>query len=158
MVKFTYQKYSLTTYGFDLTLYKSSKGAITYMPQHQLERILYVEDEIDIQTLTKLSLETYGGFTVRACGSGWQALEAAPEFKPDLLLLDLMMPGLDGLETLKALREREATATTPAIIMTARPTSEIDLASYKKMGALGVISKPFIPSKLPSMVVCMWGQ
>ena len=124
----------------------------------EIKRILYIEDEIDIQTLTKLALETYGGFTVRVCGSGWQAIEAAPSFKPDLILLDFMMPGMDGLETLRALREKEETATTPAVLMTARLLSAGEIAQFKERGVLDVISKPFNPTKLPSMLVQAWAK
>ena len=68
-----------------------------------LKKILYVEDEADIQKIAKLALETVGGFEVMICGSGAEALEKAPDFAPDILLLDVMMPGMDGPDTLTAL-------------------------------------------------------
>jgi CheY-like chemotaxis protein len=67
----------------------------------KLVRILYVEDEPDIQTVARLALETLGGFTVAICGSGQEALERAPDFQPQLILLDVMMPVMDGPTTLQ---------------------------------------------------------
>src|SRR3954447_8846797 len=71
-----------------------------------LRRILFVEDDPDIQTVAKMALEALGGFTVLACSSGAEALAAVDGFVPDLVLLDVMMPGMDGPATLAALRER----------------------------------------------------
>ena len=71
---------------------------------HELKRMLFVEDDPDIQTVARISLEAVGGFTVMACSSGAEALERVAAFAPDLILLDVMMPGMDGLETLQALR------------------------------------------------------
>jgi len=68
-----------------------------------LQKILYVEDETDIQKVAKLALETVGGYEVLICGSGAEALEKAAGFEPDILLLDVMMPGMDGPDTLLAL-------------------------------------------------------
>ena len=85
-----------------------------------LARILYVEDEPDIRMVAQMALEAVGGFTVIACPSGSEALAAAPTAQADLLLLDVMMPGMDGPSTLKALRALPATAGTPVIFMTAK--------------------------------------
>ncbi|MBT8121342.1 MAG: response regulator, partial [Gammaproteobacteria bacterium] len=73
------------------------------MPNKPLNKILYVEDEPDIQTVTLMALETIGGFTVKACSSGQEAVDAAPAFEPDLVILDVMMPGMDGPATMEAL-------------------------------------------------------
>lgn len=70
----------------------------------KLMRILYVEDERDIQMVARLALEVLGRFIVEICSSGSGALQRLPEFKPQLILLDVMMPGIDGSTTLKALR------------------------------------------------------
>ena len=72
--------------------------------KHTLKKIMLVEDEPDIQLITRLSLEVGGGYEVRVCGSGTEALESAPAYAPDLILLDVMMPGMDGLATMDALR------------------------------------------------------
>ncbi|NQV85340.1 MAG: response regulator [Rhodospirillales bacterium] len=122
-----------------------------------LQKILYVEDEADIQTVAKLALESVGGFEVMICGSGVEALEKAPVFKPDVLLLDVMMPGMDGPDTLVALLKIEELKNTPAIFLTAKamPT-EVD--RYKKLGALDVIPKPFDPMTLAEQVRAIWSR
>ncbi|MBI4290936.1 MAG: response regulator [Betaproteobacteria bacterium] len=120
-----------------------------------LERILYVEDEADIQTIAVTVLETIGGFTIVACRSGSQAIEAAPVADADLILLDVMMPGMDGPTTLRKLRDIPQTATTPAVFMTAKvQASEIEY--FKSLGALDVIPKPFDPMKLPEQINEIW--
>ena len=118
-------------------------------------RILYVEDEPDIRLVAQMALEAVGGFTVIACASGPQALGAAPQARADLLLLDVMMPGMDGLATLRALRELPATARTPAIFMTAK-VQAAEVAVYKAMGALEVIPKPFDPMTLSDEIQRIW--
>ena len=77
------------------------------MPAQKLERILYVEDEPDIQEVARIALELAGGFTVKICSSGEEAVGVAVEYAPDLILLDVMMPGMDGPTTFQALRELE---------------------------------------------------
>ena len=115
-------------------------------PEHpHAKKILYVEDEPDIQAIAKVALETIGGFTVRICSSGREALETIEKFNPDCILLDVMMPGMDGPTTLKALRQLPGFATTPAIFMTAKGQP---VAEYKALGALDMISKPFNPMTL----------
>lgn len=124
------------------------------MPQ-PLCRILYVEDEPDIRMVARMALEAVGGFTVIACVSGQEALDAAPEARADLLLLDVMMPGMDGPGTLKALREIPATAHTPVIFMTAK-VQAAEVALYKGLGALEVIPKPFDPMELSVQIQRIW--
>ena len=122
-----------------------------------LNRILYVEDEPDIRVVAKMALEAVGGFTVSACASGLEALIAAPDGRADLLLLDVMMPGMDGISTLKALREIPSTAHTPVIFMTAKvQVAEVEV--YKKLGALEVISKPFDPMELSAQIARIWAS
>ena len=118
-------------------------------------RILYVEDEPDIRVVAQMALEAVGGFTVISCASGPDALNAAPQARADLLLLDVMMPGMDGLGTLRALREMPATANTPAIFMTAK-VQAAEVAVYKAMGALEVIPKPFDPMTLSAQIQRIW--
>ena len=118
-------------------------------------RILYVEDEPDIRVVAQMALEAVGGFTVISCASGPDALVAAPQARADLLLLDVMMPGMDGLGTLRALREMPATANTPAIFMTAK-VQAAEVAVYKAMGALEVIPKPFDPMTLSAQIQRIW--
>lgn len=122
-----------------------------------LERILYVEDDLDIQTVAKLALEVVGGFTVKICSSGEQALLEAEQFLPDLILLDVMMPGMDGPSTLSALRKLPLLEQTPVAFMTAKvQPHEID--QLTALGAESVIAKPFDPMVLSGQVRRIWEQ
>jgi CheY-like chemotaxis protein len=121
-----------------------------------LTTILYVEDEDDIRTIAKMALEAVGGFTIHACASGAEALAAAPGANADLILLDVMMPGMDGPSTLQALRGIAATAATPVIFMTAKVQAS-EIAQYKGLGALEVIAKPFDPMQISAEIRRIWG-
>lgn len=120
-----------------------------------LKRVLYVEDEPNIRTVGRFALEEVGGMTVETAASGQEALEKARLFSPDVVLLDVMMPGMDGVETFRALRSQEATACVPIIFMTAKVQPQ-EVASYKTLGALAVIAKPFDPLTLPDEVRTLW--
>lgn len=120
-----------------------------------LNRILFVEDDPDIRFVAKMALEAVGGFTVIACASGQEALTAAVQAKADLLLLDVMMPGMDGPSTLRFLREIPTTVNTPAIFMTAKAQAA-EVATYKALGALDVIAKPFDPMDLSAQILRIW--
>lgn len=111
------------------------------------ERILYVEDDADIRLVAQLALEVVGGLSVCTCTSGEEAIVKAPDFHPDLLLLDVMMPGLDGPETLRRLRSIPGYAQIPAVFMTAKARSE-EIASLRAAGAMAVVAKPFDPMTL----------
>jgi len=113
----------------------------------KLTRILYVEDEPDIQMIAKLALESLGGFTLEVCSSGTEALGKIATFRPQLILLDVMMPGIDGPTTLGKLRELKDFSTTPVVFMTAKVQPR-ELAGYKQLGAVDVIPKPFDPMAL----------
>ncbi len=114
-------------------------------------KILYVEDDPDIQVIARIALEDIGGFDVRACQSGEEALAAITDFSPDLLLLDVMMPGMDGPTLLTHLRQTAHGATAPAIFMTARvQRTEVD--QYIALGAKSVIAKPFDPLTLADQI------
>lgn len=121
----------------------------------KLERILYVEDEPDIQAVARLALEMVGGFTLEVCSSGAEAIEKAPAFRPQLILSDVMMPGMDGPTLLARLRGLAQTETTPAVFMTAKVQAN-EIARYKELGALDVITKPFDPMTLASQVKDIW--
>ena len=122
-----------------------------------LQRVLYVEDQPDIQLVARVALTRVGGFQVLICSSGREALAHAPGFMPDLLLLDVMMPEMDGPTTLQNLRLLQGTASTPAIFLTAR-TDPADVANYLAAGAIGVIAKPFDPMTLSATVRSIWEQ
>lgn len=117
------------------------------VPEAALNKILYVEDDPDIRAIAELALQDVGGFNAALCSSGQQALEVASEFEPDLILLDVMMPEMDGPETMRRLRALDATRATPVIFMTARIQST-EIQEYLALGAIGVIPKPFDPMTL----------
>jgi len=121
----------------------------------ELTKILYVEDEPDIQAVASIALADVGGFTLEVCSSGEIALDKAATFKPDLLLLDVMMPEMDGPSTLEALRKLPETANTPAIFMTAKvQTHEVE--HFKSIGAIDVVAKPFDPMTLAQTLRDIW--
>jgi CheY-like chemotaxis protein len=114
-------------------------------------RILHVDDEPDIREVVELSLGLDSDFVTRNVGSGKEALVVASEWLPDLILLDVMMPAMDGPATLAHLRADERTARIPVVFMTARAQArEIELLN--SLGAMGVIDKPFDPMALAALV------
>jgi CheY-like chemotaxis protein len=127
------------------------------MANRSLKRILLVEDDPDIQEVTMLLLSHIEKFEVRACGSANEGLEAARAFDPDLILLDVMMPGLDGQGAFAAFREMRETANTPVIFMTARVRPG-EILEYRQLGSLGVIPKPFDPDTLAATIQGMWNR
>ena len=127
------------------------------MSSDTLQRILYVEDEPDIQAVARMALEAVGGFTLQVCSSGEEALQTAVEFAPDLLLLDVMMPGMDGPTTLQELRNLPDLANTPAVFMTAKVQLQ-EIEQFKSFGALDVIPKPFDPMTLSDQIALVWQQ
>ena len=120
-----------------------------------LERILYVEDDPDIQTIAMMVLETISGYDVTACSSGKDAIAAAQNFTPDLILLDVMMPGMDGPETLSELRKLSGFESIPAVFMTAKVQPQ-EVEGYLHLGAVGVIAKPFDPMTLAEELEKIW--
>lgn len=111
-----------------------------------LQKILYVEDEDDIRTIVTMALKAKN-VTIKECDRGEKALDMALSFQPDVILLDVIMPGIDGLETYRQLQTNDQTKTIPVIFMTAKVQPH-ELESFKNLGALGVIVKPFDPMKL----------
>jgi len=105
-------------------------------------RILYVDDDRDIRRLVEMSLGSDAAFVVRSCSCGEEALAAAANWSPHLILCDIMMPGMDGPATLARLRESPATCDIPVIFITARVQPQ-ELERFKSLGAAGVITKPF---------------
>lgn len=112
-------------------------------------RVLLVDDDPSLRKIGQISLEKGAGWEVVTCSSGTEAIETAPEKKPDVILLDIMMPGMDGITAYKKLKE--LVPEIPVIFMTAKAQSH-ELASYMELGITGVISKPFDPLKLPDSV------
>jgi CheY-like chemotaxis protein len=120
-------------------------------------RILCVEDDPDIRQIAQLALGTIGGLTVELCPSGADAVARAVGFAPDLILLDVMMPGMDGPTTLAKLRELPPLAETPVVFMTAK-VQPPEVARYRDLGAVEVIAKPFDPMSLAKQVKAIWAR
>lgn len=121
----------------------------------ELKKILYVEDEADIQAIAQIALEAVGGFTVKIFSSGFEAIDAISDFKPDLILLDVMMPNIDGPTTLLEIRKLEEFIDTPAIFMTAKVQQD-EVDALRGSGAIDVIAKPFDPMTLADTIKNIW--
>lgn len=121
----------------------------------ELRTILYVEDDTDIQEVVTMALEVVGGYRVSVAGSGREALTATEGSIPDLILLDVMMPDMDGPTTLSHLRERPGLADVPVVFITAK-VQATEIEYFKSLGAVDVIAKPFDPVTLASQVQAIW--
>jgi DNA-binding response OmpR family regulator len=111
------------------------------------KRVLVIDDERDIRELTKVCLETTSDWEVLVADSGQEGVEVATAAKPDIILLDAMMPDMDGVATFKKLSERRETSGIPVFMFTAK-ASEADRAEYASLGIRGVVTKPFDPLSL----------
>lgn len=114
-------------------------------------KLLHIEDDADIREIAKLSLELSGAFEVVQCETGPEALTRVGEFMPDVILLDMMMPGMTGEGTLQHMRKIPALADTPAVFMTARAQAA-ELDELRAIGAVDVIRKPFDPMALSDQI------
>lgn len=123
--------------------------------RQDLQTILYVDDEPDIREVVQMSLGLIADLAVHVCESGERALQMLPQLEPDLVLLDVMMPGMDGPTTLKSMRANPAFAAIPVVFMTAKAMPQ-EIARFKEMGAVAVIPKPFDPMQLGSQVIGIW--
>lgn len=123
----------------------------------RLPRIVHVEDDPDIREIALIALEMVGGLEVVQFSSGREALDGAVAARPDLFLLDVMMPGMNGEETLQSLRAMPEFCATPAIFMTAK-AQHSDLHKLVAAGALDVIVKPFDPMQLATQVIAIWSR
>ncbi len=124
---------------------------------NELNRILHVDDEPDIREIVRLSLEMVGGFEILQVASGHEALEKVEAFAPDMVILDVMMPGLDGEQTFTQMRQIEGFSTTPIVFMTARASGS-DSETLHRLGAADVLVKPFDPMALPDQVREIWSR
>jgi CheY-like chemotaxis protein len=113
--------------------------------------VLFVDDEPDIREIIEISLGLDSIFVLRGCSNGEDAVDVAAEWRPDLILLDVMMPGMDGPSTLAALGASPRTAIIPVVFMTAR-TQAHECRHFIDLGAVGVIAKPFDPMALAAEV------
>lgn len=120
-----------------------------------MNKILHVDDEQDIRSIAKLSLQSIGGFEVTSCNSGDDAFTCLEAFTPDLILLDVVMPEMDGPAVLQRLKGQADSTEIPVIFMTAENHPD-EVERLKKLGAIGVIAKPFDPRKLSDEVKRIW--
>ena len=123
----------------------------------ELTKILIIEDEPDIQEIARASLELVGGFTVFSANGGLEGIVVAADNQPDLILLDMMMPGIDGKETFTQLRSNPLTQSIPVVFMTAK-VQVYEVESYLALGGVDVIPKPFDPMMLSSQVNEIWNH
>jgi len=116
-------------------------------------RILHVEDDPSLQSLVRAALEQLGGYDVRTAANGYQAVELARGASPQLLLLDLDLPGMNGVETLRALRRIEGLHDVPVVFLTAAADVHIN-AELRSLGVRDVLAKPFRPRQLVQAIGC----
>lgn len=114
-------------------------------------KIMYVDDEADIRTIVEFALEDEEDFKLKICASGQEALDTIGNYRPDFVLLDVMMPGMDGPATLRRIRELPEFASLPVVFVTAKVQPH-EVAYFKSIGAAEVIAKPFDPMLLAGQV------
>jgi CheY-like chemotaxis protein len=123
----------------------------------RLAKILHVEDDPDIRDLTRIALEGLNGLDVESCNGWREAVAKAPDYKPDMFLLDVMMPGKTGPETLVELRTLPGFANTPAVFMTAKVRLS-EIQTFLDAGAIAVITKPFDPIIMGDRLCEEWAK
>lgn len=122
-----------------------------------LMRIMHVEDDESIRLVVEMSLVDVAGFELLSCDGGESALQQVVSFAPQLILLDVMMPKMDGLQTLAALREIPDVADIPVVMMTAK-IQEAEKQHYLQCGAVAVLNKPFDPMTLGEQLLAIYQQ
>lgn len=120
-----------------------------------LRKVVYVEDEADIREIAQLALELVGGFEVQIYASGSEAIAKTAAFAPELIILDVMMPNMDGPSTLANLRTIPELVNTPVVFITAKVQPN-EVASLLALGALDVVAKPFDPMTLATQLSEIW--
>ncbi len=120
-----------------------------------LKRIMHVEDDESIRMITSITLESVGNMEVRSCESGFLALEQFEEFKPQVILMDVMMPELDGPETLEKMKAGFDLSSIMVLFMTAKVQDD-EIAHFKAIGGFDVIEKPFDPMTLSDKIQACW--
>jgi len=123
----------------------------------ELERVMHVEDDESIRVVVEIALVDIAGFELLSCDSGQSALAQVEAFAPQLILLDVMMPQMDGLQTLAALRQLPNLANTPVVFMTAK-IQQAEKQRYLDAGAISVIEKPFEPMELGDTLSSLYQQ
>ena len=120
-----------------------------------LQRILLADDEPDVLEVSRIALETVGGYEVAVCSSGAELLHRLPDFCPDLIVIDVMMPDMAGPEVLARVRQLPAFAGTPVVFLTG-VINGVELKALRDSGAADVILKPFDPMKLADRISGIW--
>lgn len=123
----------------------------------KLKRILYIDDDEDILIIAKLALEKIGGFCVQTYKDGTEIVSYAEKFKPDVILLDVMMPVINGSSALELIKKNDSLKDIPVIFMTAKERSG-ELSHYLSTGVAGIIPKPFDPMSLSNEISILWRQ
>jgi two-component system, OmpR family, response regulator len=127
------------------------------LPDRPLIRICYVEDDEDIQRIVRMSLERVGKMTVKVVSDPTQAIQTITEFRPDMVMLDWMMPVMDGPTLYRQMKMRPELNALPVVFITAK-ASEHDLNELRSLGCAGTISKPFSPKDLPDQLRAIWSK
>lgn len=127
------------------------------MPAQPLTRVCYVEDDEDIQKIVRMSLERIGKISVEVIGDPMVAIEAIRAYKPELVMLDWMMPGMDGPTLYRKMKETPEVRDLPVVFITAK-ASQKELDELRTLGAAGTISKPFSPRDLPAQLRAIWSK
>ncbi|WP_419536437.1 response regulator [Endozoicomonas sp.] len=122
-----------------------------------LKTILYAEDDEDIRSIVEISLQNFSDLKLIVCNGGTDALKMADSGTPDMVLLDVMMPDVDGLTVLKSLKQREDYQNVPIVLMTAK-VQKYEVEQFKALGAVDVIVKPFDPLTLSNQLTAIWSQ
>ncbi len=124
-----------------------------------LRKIIYIDDQMDILLVAEYALTNIGGYDMLMCQSGAEALAKIDNYKPDLILLDVMMPELSGPETLSKIRDKVLFKETPAIFITAKifPSEVAELLTCNT-GVLSVIPKPFDPTAISATIKTIWNS
>ena len=125
------------------------------MPSQPLLRVLCVEDDDDIRRILRLSLEKIGRMSVELVADPTRAIDSMIASRPQLVMLDWMMPGIDGPALFRKMRENPDTRAMPVVFITAK-ASQRELAELRALGAAGAISKPFAPKDLPDQLRAIW--
>lgn len=123
----------------------------------ELKKILYAEDELDVQTIVEISVWSTSDYQIKICDNGKLLLECIDDYHPDLILLDVMMPEMDGLTTFKNLQLDEKTKNIPVIFITAKAQVH-EIKEFQESGIIGVITKPFDPMLLCSNIKDIWDK
>lgn len=123
----------------------------------ELKKILYAEDEPDVQTIVEISVWSMSDYEIKICGNGKILLDCVEDYMPDLILLDVMMPEMDGPTTLKNLQLNEKTKDIPVIFITAKAQAH-EVKLFEETGVIGVITKPFDPTTLCSSIKELWDK